>query len=443
MDIAVECLITGRTWDLREPKDIAKAKEMLRKDRPRLLVVSPPCTLFNNLQNLSGGPDPARLAEAIQMFEVAIDMCIQQARQGGIFVLEHPLTSQAWKLPAIGKLRAVENYQVQEFHMCAFGMTSQDGQGVAPVLKPTRVACNAFAMATSLNRRCANGKCPGHHRHLALLNGRAKAAAHYPRALCDAFLRGLDVEDQARRELNHMRGGEDVHDMCDPGDLEGLAAAGGMWSKDGGTEGKRSGQPLTEADLHAWRAKEMGTFKEFGVYEYVRRQDHPHAKIIDTTWVDNWGKQESRLCGREFADEKRNDLFAPTPSWLASRWLLSEAATARPDGSESRVMVVDVSRAFLYGAARRELLIKLRREDPRFGEPSVYGLLRKSMYRTQDTPQIWAAEVQKVFHSMGFKSSVTNPCVYSHQGRGILMVAHVDDFLMVGPRRELDAVYKT
>ena len=58
MDIRVEDPITGRRWDLSLGKDQNRAVMRVRKDKPQVLVVSPPCTLFSCLQNLSGGPKP-------------------------------------------------------------------------------------------------------------------------------------------------------------------------------------------------------------------------------------------------------------------------------------------------------------------------------------------------------------------------------------------------
>ena len=38
-------------------------------------------------------------------------------------------------------------------------------------------------------------------------------------------------------------------------------------------------------------------------------------KAFDTTWVEEWRGEEvrSRLCVREYATERRGDLFSPTP----------------------------------------------------------------------------------------------------------------------------------
>eukprot|EP00974_Lingulodinium_polyedra_P112515 10885177-Lingulodinium_polyedra.AAC.1 len=58
MDNKVRCPVTGRTWDLLDPVDQRAAWTVFYKTRPKLLVASPPCTLFSAPQNFNGKPDP-------------------------------------------------------------------------------------------------------------------------------------------------------------------------------------------------------------------------------------------------------------------------------------------------------------------------------------------------------------------------------------------------
>ena len=73
------------------------------------------------------------------LFNVAVELCTYQMHLGGRFILEHPETSKAWKLPASVNLQG--NLCVEEaiFDMCVFGMVSVDDSGSAPVLKQTRI----------------------------------------------------------------------------------------------------------------------------------------------------------------------------------------------------------------------------------------------------------------------------------------------------------------
>ena len=128
------------------------------------------------------------------------------------------------------------------------------------------------------------------------------------------------------------------------------------------------------------------------VYRYVPAHEaynNPDGIIIDTTWVDDPIKEKSRLCGREFnSSGPRDDLFAGTPPLVATKLLISECATKAQSREAYRLMVLDVKRAFLYGKARRDIYLKLPREDPMSGG-KVLGKLERSLYGTRDAPQIW------------------------------------------------------
>ena len=80
---------TGRTHDLLDPKVVFRVKQRLRRDRPHLIIVSPPCTVFSSLQNLNGGVTREAWGAGVRLFEVAVKICLLQASLGGLFVLEH------------------------------------------------------------------------------------------------------------------------------------------------------------------------------------------------------------------------------------------------------------------------------------------------------------------------------------------------------------------
>ena len=71
-----------------------------------------------------------------------------------------------------------------------------------------------------------------------------------------------------------------------------------------------------------------------------------------------------RFVGQEFAaGDPRSDLFASTPPLFLERIIVSTAALqpARPWS----LMALDVSCAFFYAKAAREIYIELPSEDPR------------------------------------------------------------------------------
>ena len=87
------------------------------------------------------------------------------------------------------KLMITQGVISTDFHQCMYGLVSVDRLGPAPAKKPTRVLSSHPAFAESLSRQC-----DGTHRHAILVGKSAcSRAAQYPRAMCDAMLKAVDV----------------------------------------------------------------------------------------------------------------------------------------------------------------------------------------------------------------------------------------------------------
>ena len=121
---------------------------------------------------------------------------------------------------------------------------------------------------------------------------------------------------------------------------------------------------------------------------------------------------------------REDELYAGTPSLSTMKLLLALCASSWT--STLVIGVIDVKSAFLYGEARRRIYIELPPQDELHGQGMV-GRLEKAMYGTRDAPLIWRGEVDKNMKEMGFHSSVFQPGVYCHHGRGLKMMVHVDD----------------
>ena len=104
---------------------------------------------------------------------------------------------------------------------------------------------------------------------------------------------------------------------------------------------------------------------------------------------------------------------------------------------DQRLMALDFSKAFLYGDMEREVCIELPDEDSRKYDSDVVGLLHKSMYGLRDAPQIWQRVVRTMLERRGFEPLVATQCMYVNPDNGIVIVAHVDDFLCLGKKEDL------
>ena len=148
------------------------------------------------------------------------------------------------------------------------------------------------------------------------------------------------------------------------------------------------------------RAAEIQYFRKLGVYKKV-----PISKCFETTgqapisvrWIDV-NKQDdispkyrSRLVARQFNQNADLEMFAATPWLEALRTIVSLAAT--DDGSKEvkKIMVNDVSRAYIYAPCLVPTFVNLCPEDMQPGEESLCGELEMSMYGTRPAAGNWHA----------------------------------------------------
>ena len=439
LDIKTVDPITGAKYDLRDSGDQRKVIQMLHRDRPEVLMVCPPCTLFSALQNLTGDPEtrrPDEWRQAVAMVEFGIELCRIQMRGGRTFIFEHPLTATSWRRTNLKELMKTHGVLQVVSHMCAYGMTATDAQGVGQVLKPTRYLTNCSVMAEKLSYRCSRD-----HRHVHLMNGRAAAASAYPEGLVDSIIDAIEIKHLKNKELHGLEIKE-YHD-ADGWELHEPEDLGGRFIDDS------TGQTLDPIAVKAARDEELKTFEQMKVYEYVKMEKamcEPDAKRIGVRWVDiNKGpKVRSRLVAQEFArgDPNREDLFAGTPPLGATKMLLSDlASNGRGGPGGKRLMVLDVKRAFLYGDIEEKIFVDLPEEDP-MKSRGYCGRLRKAMYGTRAAPVVWQKLVRETMHRLGFTSSKKFPCIYHHVEKDIKVLAHVDDFLCTGELSHLQWILR-
>ena len=140
----------------------------------------------------------------------------------------------------------------------------------------------------------------------------------------------------------------------------------------------------------------MEFFREMKAYTRCPRSKIAEVggKLIDVRWIDvNKGDCEnplyrSRLVGREFNTHKDDSLYAATPPLEALRIIISNAATIDRGGGQGRerrkeLMVNDVSRAYFYAPATRNIFIELPDEDE-YAQEGEVGWLNVCLYGTRD-----------------------------------------------------------
>ena len=292
--------VTGRKWDLSLQEDQDKAIRMIKKDKPMVVGLSPECTLFSILQNLRKTPINAEAWEkAIECVKFAVRVAEVQMAGGRFFYFEHPLSATSWRVvEELVRLRETEGVESVVVHMCQFGLTASDGDGPGLAKKPTRILTNMKCLAEMINRKCQGG-----HRHVNLMDGKAKAAATYTEAFCDGILDGIemyskwinsevDMIEELENELFNI--GED---MCDPEET----TIPFTFSEDGYCIDDVRGGELPLEWVKEARRGEMNGFSERKVYVVRPRREctEKGVKPIGVRWVDarkNEGVRSRLVC---------------------------------------------------------------------------------------------------------------------------------------------------
>ena len=439
----------GRPWDFDLPEVRQRARDLLRKTRPEILICSPMCTYFSSIMRLAklgmnADDYQTKLDRAVRHVEFTFELIKLQMNAGRYFLFEHPAYATSWQLECVQEIMARPDVQRVLAHQCRFGLRGVDKIGKALVKKPTYFLTNCPAIARRLDKQCAGG-----HRHAGTVGVGPMLAgcAVYPPMLCNAIAQGL--EQQLRQDGREAAALEAEISRVDC-DLPLLAADDPDDDPDVDYEAfdDAKGGSLDVKLVRAARAEEMEFVKERQIYEYasvkecLRRTGRPP---VGTKWVDtNKGDDEhpqyrSRLVATEVRKPWSDKWFAATPPLEALRLLVALAARGSSKAKRARrILLLDVSRAHWYPDATREVYIRVPPEDPRSGEPDVCGRLKRSMYGTLDAAQRWADHYTKILVDNGFMKGTASPCHFYHPVRDIALLVHGDDFVAEADDKDLE-----
>ena len=199
----------GNAWDFTRADMREKAKALVLRAKPYVLIGSPPCTAFSSWQHLNA----ARLSWTAQEIrrrraegELLVRFCCElyklQADAGCYYLHEHPANATSWQLEEVRAILQLDGTRQVVCDQCQYGQETGDGH---PVKKPTRWLTNSPEIAKTLGDRCmgAAGRCtrPGGGDHVAASGKVAREAAVYPFRLCRAILRGCVSQLRADKRL--------------------------------------------------------------------------------------------------------------------------------------------------------------------------------------------------------------------------------------------------
>ena len=159
-------LSAGHAFDLQLGNQFLKRSEResclkhLEEKKYGLVVVSPPCELFSQLQNLAKRyhDDPIKLqewnqrwSEANVLLHFAIVVCLKVLQLGGTFLFEQPWGASSWRQPCVTRLLNHQDSILVRSDQCVFGQQDDNGQ---PIRKRTGFLTNSKSIAQVLRRTC-------------------------------------------------------------------------------------------------------------------------------------------------------------------------------------------------------------------------------------------------------------------------------------------------
>ena len=191
-------LQSGSAMDLRTGFDFSRSScqkrawAVLESESPFLVILSPPCTVWSSLRNLSNhkrDPEVLRKEEkdALTHLELSAKIARWQHERGGLFILEQPATARSWKQPCLELLCNMDGIILVQTDLCEFGLKVGD---VGLNRKPTGLLLNSLTMAQSLVRKCTH-ESSEHETLVAHRGVSASRAQEYTPQFCHAILKGL------------------------------------------------------------------------------------------------------------------------------------------------------------------------------------------------------------------------------------------------------------
>jgi hypothetical protein len=151
----------GRPWNFSLEDCRRRATELVEWLDPDLLIGSPPCGPYSQLQALNENKmDPQKRAETLAEAEQHLEFCAEQyakrhARQK-LFLHEHPALAKSWKSEAIRRVENLPGVLRVTGDMCEQGMELEDDHGPGLAKKSTTYLTNSEFIAEELSKQCSN-----------------------------------------------------------------------------------------------------------------------------------------------------------------------------------------------------------------------------------------------------------------------------------------------
>ena len=184
-------------WNLLDRKQQSYVRSYILTEKPGLVILSPPCTKFSMLQNLSYPKwckDPAKfekhlmeLRQAKELLRFCAEICELRRQFGSTFVFEHPWSASSWDEKCLRQLINQQDVYLARTDQCQFDLQTEQGEFMR---KRSGFLTNSIEIAEALNQSCQKD-----HQHCHVMGraigsrwNRSRLAQKYPYPLVAAIL---------------------------------------------------------------------------------------------------------------------------------------------------------------------------------------------------------------------------------------------------------------
>jgi len=381
--------------------------------------------------------------------EFCVKLIHRQLDRGKKFIFEHPWSAWSWYLEALTSVMARAGVMLVKGDQCPFGQTAVDRDGHdGLVQKGSGWLTNSAAVAGRVGVLCDNWYFAEEdkHRHVQLVNGRAKGAERYPLALIWALLKGMREDLVERRISGSMEAGLHVDE---PEAVEGYAGVEEVTD----VVDRISGASLKGALVAKARQEEMDYMRKLKVFKHEPVSACwaiTGAAPLPVDWVDvNKGDDKkveirSSLVVQEtkrkttIAPDDIAATFAATPPIEALRFLFSLGMSSWAVSADEMLVFIfiDISRAHLRSDLIRGVFVDAPKEDSECPVGYVWRLL-KAMYGLKDAGNAFDRTCERLMvKELDFTQGLFSPCLYWHKQLQVWVFRHGDDFVGLGTRRQ-------
>ena len=182
--------------DLRQAEVREQVLEWVDRLKPRLVILSYPCSLWSVLQNMScHTPQERRRLQQKRKKEMCLLEFVEQVFQkqisrGDDALTENPLLSASFRTPPIQRVLTHPEVYTAVSHGCRLGVVNY--KTYEPLHKPTLWISSSQEICDELGVRCQNEEHVHHHKHGECLGDRevTRHAGVYTHKIAEAICKG-------------------------------------------------------------------------------------------------------------------------------------------------------------------------------------------------------------------------------------------------------------